>query len=317
MKQRILVSVDTEAPIGSNAVDNMIYCKTKDGEYGIKYLFDLFEEFGIKALFFVDIPEIVDHGSYSIQKVMEDIENAGHDIGVHVHPDHMLDSNRRYLWEYTRDEQFEIISRCTDFYEMILGRKPKSFRAGRYGANNDTLDILAQLGYKYDMSLFYSSKYCKIAPYFTCNRVKEYKESGLLEFPVTTFKSFTSPFYSRNDQIAPGFYPFEFKKDLKEIIKSQEIDVISLIFHSFEFIDWRKNPDKPSFNERKLFRVRKNLEFIKQNGTKYISENELQEILWNYSEDLGKLDLSKGAFPVFFFARRAIRVIHDKYILNV
>ena len=110
MVQKVLVSVDTEGPAGELPVERMIYGQARDGkEYGISFLMDLFDKNNIKALFFVDIPEIVDHGEEKIAKVMHDIVDRGHDVGVHVHPDHMADINRRYLWEYTADEQYEII----------------------------------------------------------------------------------------------------------------------------------------------------------------------------------------------------------------
>lgn len=317
MKQKILVSVDTEAPVGKNAVDTMIYCKTDSGEYGIKYLFDLFDEYGIKALFFVDIAEIVDHGEDNIRKVIRDIDLAGHDVGVHVHPDHMLDSRRRYLWQYSKEEQYNIISKCTDFYINVLGRRPYSFRAGRYGANNDTLDVLVELGYKYDMSGFYRSRYCKFEPHFTCNRMKRYKDSDLIEVPITTYKSFYLPFYERNDQIAPELGALEFRKVLDGIVNSGKADVISLLFHSFQFVDWRNNPDHPVFNKKKLKLVRKNMDYIRNYGLDYISEEQLKNVCINEEYDIGDINLSKGILPVAFFIKRAIHVLHDRMVLNV
>lgn len=172
MKQRVLVSVDTEGPAGCLPVEKMIYGQARDGrEYGIMFLMDLFDKNDIRALFFVDIPEIADYGEDKLARVMIDIVKRGHDVGVHVHPDHMADINRRYLWEYSAEEQYEIIARCTDYYEKVLGKRPLSFRAGRYGADNHTLQVLDELGYKYDMSLFYASRYCKIDPPVTWNRV--------------------------------------------------------------------------------------------------------------------------------------------------
>lgn len=168
MKQKVLVSVDTEGPAGCLPVEKMIYGQARDGkEYGITFLMDLFDKNDIRALFFVDIPEMADYGEEKLARVMIDIVERGHDVGVHVHPDHMADINRRYLWEYSAKEQYEIIARCTDFYVKTLKKAPLSFRAGRYGANNDTLDVLEKLGYQFDMSEFYASRYCKIKPEVT------------------------------------------------------------------------------------------------------------------------------------------------------
>ena len=69
MAQKVLVSIDTEGPAGTDPVERMIYGKTADGqEYGIRYLMKLFSDRKITGLFFVDIPETADHGEEKRQK---------------------------------------------------------------------------------------------------------------------------------------------------------------------------------------------------------------------------------------------------------
>jgi len=317
-RQKVLVSVDTEGPAGALPVERMIYSQARDGkEYGIFFLMDMFEKENIKALFFVDIPEIVDHDEDKITKVMLDISSRGHDIGVHVHPDHLADINRRYLWQYTYDEQYEIIARCTDFYNKILKKQPLSFRAGRYGANNDTIEVLKKLGYLYDMSQFYASRYCLIEPPITWNRVVRYGESQLKEVPVTTVKSFATPFYSRNDQIDSGRIPSEFRRFMKEIEKTGSVDVVSMFFHSFQFIDWRLNPDAPRFSKKKYNAVIKNMEYLKQQNVDFITEKDLMNITENQDDKLGPVDCSKGLIPYYYFVIRAVGVLRDRMVRNV
>lgn len=318
MSQNILVSIDTEGPAGSNPVDRMIYGRLKDGrEYGINYLMKLFDERNIRGLFFVDIPEIVDHGAEKIERVMKDIDTAGHDIGVHVHPDHMADPKRWYLWQYSAEEQYEIIARCTDFYEKVLGRHPVSFRAGRYGANNDTLDVLEKLGYKYDMSEFSASRYCKISPEVSWNRIARCGERELKEVPVTTFKSLSTPIYSRNDQIDAGNMPSEFRRNMKEIIDKGTVDVVSLFFHSFQFLDWRKNPDDPRFASTPWKKVHKNLDTLQGMDINFIKESDLDGIDINEKDPIGELDCSRFISSYYYFFLRAVRTIKQRIVLNV
>lgn len=318
MRQKVLVSVDTEGPAGELPVEKMIYGQARDGkEYGINFLMDLFDEHGIRALFFVDIPEIKDHGEEKIAKVMLDVVNRGHDVGVHVHPDHMADINRRYLWEYTVDEQYEIIARCTEFYEKTLKKAPISFRAGRYGANNDTLDVLEKLGYKYDMSEFYASRYCKITPQVTWNRIVRCGDRKLKEVPVTTVRSFSTRFYSRNDQIDSGRIPGEFRRFMEEIEKTGSVDVVSMFFHSFQFIDWRVNPDAPKFSKRKHTRVIKNLKYLSDQNIEYISEKDLDDLKENTIDRLGAVDTSKGLSAYYYFLIRTAQVLWNKTVRDV
>ena len=318
MNQKVLISVDTEGPAGELPVERMIYGKTEDGkEYGIRFLMDLFERYNIKALFFVDIPEIVDHGEDKIAQIIRDISDRGHDVGVHVHPDHMADIKRRYLWEYTREEQYEIIARCTDFYAKVLHKAPKSFRAGRYGANNDTLEILDLLGYLYDMSEFYASRYCKIDPPVTWNRVVKCGNKQLKEVPVTTIRSFSTPVYTRNDQIDSGRIPSEFRRFMQEIMKTGAVDVVSMFFHSFQFLDWRKNPNSPRFSEKKYNYVIKNMEYLKTLDTEFITENDLSKIEENPEDKLGMVDTSRGIAAWYYFVVRSYGVLKNRMILNV
>lgn len=318
MAQKVLVSIDTEGPAGLDPVERMIYGKTVDGqEYGIRYLMDLFSERSIKGLFFVDIPEIVDHGEANIERVLKDIDENGHDVGVHVHPDHMADINRRYLWQYSKEEQYEIIARCTDFYEKVLKKQPLSFRAGRYGADNNTLEVLDELGYKYDMSEFYASRYCKITPPVTWNRIVICGKNGLKEVPVTTFKSLTTPFYSRNDQIDSGNMPSEFRRNIKAIISLGQVDVVSMFFHSFQFLDWRKHPDSPLFSNRRWKKSIMNLDYLLSKDVVFISEKDLDSINLNEKNSIGTLDRSKGILPYYYFGIRAVETIWQRMTLNV
>ncbi len=318
IKQKVLISVDTEGPAGQLPVERMIYGKIRNGkEYGINFLMDYFDREGVRALFFVDIPEMNDHGEEKISKVMLDIASRGHDVGVHVHPDHMADPQRWYLWQYSYDEQYEILSRCTEFYEKTLKKAPLSFRAGRYGANNDTLEVLKKLGYQYDMSQFYASRYCLIQPPITWNRVVRNGDSQLKEVPVTTVKSFSTSFYERNDQIDSGRIPGEFRRFMKEILRTGSVDVVSMFFHSFQFINWRMDPDNPRFSKKKYNYVISNMKYLKEQGVEFITENDLAGIAEHPDDKLGPVDVSKGLVAYWYFFVRAASVLRDRMVRNV
>lgn len=315
MAQKVLISVDTEGPAGKNPVDTLIFGKTGDGkEYGIRYLMRIFDKYKVKGLFFVDLAEAWDCGTDKIAHVLKVISDSGHDTGVHLHPDHMMDRHRRYLWEYSYGEQYEMISKCTDLYEKILGKHPLSFRAGRYGANNDTIKILEQMGYKYDMSYFAQNKYCKI---ISNKHNKIFEIDGIKEVPVTSFRSVHTPLYSRNDKIDCGQRNGEFKKVLRKICENDSVDVISFFVHSFSLLNWRCSPDNPGFSKVKRNRLINSLEIIKKNKQiRFISESDLQNINIGLKAD-SVLDVSDGITPFFYFAERAFNVVLSRIIRNV
>lgn len=316
--QKILVSIDTEGPDGKYPVEHLIYGQASDGkEYGINYLMDIFDEYHIKALFFVDIAEAWNYGTDKIRKVLLDIEQRGHDVGVHIHPDHMADKNRKYLWQYSYEEQNRIISKCTDFYVETLKRMPKSFRAGRYGANMDTLKIIGDLGYQYDMSEFYANKRCGIKPELTCNKIKKVDECGIIEVPVTTYKSIQIKKYQRFDKIDTSMSPLEFNKIFDLIISTKEVDVVSYFVHSFSLLDWRKDPDNPIYEKASEKKMRCHLKKMLDEGAGcFISENDLDSIN-TFSEQMGFIDASKSSISYFCYGMKMLDALKNKVIRNI
>ena len=314
--QKVLVSIDTEAPIGVNGIDSLVLGQTAHGDYGINYMMDVFDGYGIKGLFFVDIAEAWEYGDKKIASVLKMIDKRGHDIGVHIHPDRMADKEKRYLWQYSKQEQCEMIKKCTEFYSIVLGKKPKSFRAGRYGANNDTIDILNELGYQYDLSMFYGmKKRCRISnEYSTINQVK--KIDKIVEIPVTVYKSFSLLKYARYDKFDESIPYGEFKLVLSAIKNGGNVDIISYFMHSFSFLEWRKTPDTPLLNIANQRRIIKMLDFMNEDPSiKFICEKDLGSIsLENPEEDL---DLSSDIRELPYSIARAYRIIRDKAINNI
>lgn len=274
----VLVTVDVEGHDGNDPVGCLIFGQTDDGFYGIEYIMDVFDEVNAKVLFFVDFAEAWDYGHGKIDQVVQTILKGGHDIGVHIHPDHMADKERLFLWEYTRDEQYDMIKSCTDLYTQLVGRPPKSFRAGKYGANRDTLDILCELGYQYDFSQFYHQKWCGIQPPITVNAPCKYK--SLTEFPVTMHQSIHLGRLVREDKIdIEQMTSSELRYALGQVGLQDFPLVITLFLHSFSVLDWRAHPDHPKLNSKKQKRLLKAAKYVSDHeGLKYISEDDLADI---------------------------------------
>lgn len=313
--QKVLISIDTEGPAGKNPVDSLIFGRAADSkEYGIRYLMKLFDKYHAKGLFFVDIAEAWDYGENEILRVIKSIEELGHDVGVHLHPDHMNDISRRYLWQYSYDEQYEMLARCTDFYEKALGKSPLSFRAGRYGADDNTIRILERLGYKYDMSYFNGNRYCKISSKY---HNKLFKIGKIIEVPVTSFKSFSTPFYERSDKLDSSMRISEFNHTISEMKKCSCVDVASFFVHSFSLLNWRKNPDYPKLDHNARKRFLSHLNLIDQDlDTMFIAESDLSDVVISNTAD-SILDISHGLMPYIFFADRAINVMMARIIRNI
>lgn len=275
----MLVTIDTEGHDGVDPIRRLIWGETADGRYGIERIMDEFDKVGAKVLFFVDFAEAWDYGRDKVETVVRTILKRGHNVGVHIHPDHMADKNRLFLYEYTREEQYDIIRRCTELYTEIIGQPPKSFRAGKYGANYDTLDILCELGYQYDFSEFYHQKWCGIHPELTINAPCRYK--SLIEFPVTMHQSvhLGGPFVREDKLDIEQMTCGELRYALTQIVDAPFDMVTTLFFHSFSLLKWRKQPDAPVKNDKNIRKLQRAIQAVAENPEmKFISEADLGNV---------------------------------------
>ena len=271
----ILLTVDTEGPRGDDPIKYQIWGYVNGVCYGIPKIIELCDKYCVRALFFVDIAEAFDYGYIEIANVIKYIKEKGHDVGVHIHPHHIAGESRQFLYEYTKEEQRRIITDCTKIYEEITGERPISFRAGKYGANRDTLEILQELGYKYDFSEFYLNKWCGIKP--EVSYVLPQKVGKLIEIPVTIFKSFEIPrIYKRYDKLEICESYGEIVNVLRQYLNSNKNGVIVLFLHSFSLLNWIETPNNPRLNKRRLIVFEKVLRYISTN-TEFnrIDENSL------------------------------------------
>lgn len=308
--KNVILTIDTEGPRGSDPVLYQIWGKTgENAYYGIPKIIEICDRYGVKGLFFVDIPEIWDFGYERIRDVILYIRQKGHDVGVHVHPHHMPGETRHFLFDYTREEQREIIEKCTKKYVEITGQYPKSFRAGKYGANRDTLDIIHELGYQYDFSEFYSQKWCGISPEIAYVLPQRYK--SLIEFPVTIFRSFKlGKIYQRYDKLEATNHVREMKYILDLYGDSPNQEVIILFLHSFSLIHFLETPDAPAVNERNQKRFEEIIRYIFESEKfRFITEKDLAESVVPKTDDETNIIRTKGFFRQwFYFLYRAYEI---------
>ena len=119
---------------------------------------------------------------------------------------------------------------------------PIAFRAGNFGANNDTLKALRSLGIRYDSSYHkpYLGKACRIdtALPLACPTELE----GLIEVPPTYFKDF--PGGCRPLQIAAASSA-ELRAVTRQSI-ARDLPTMVVVSHSFELIDLARGKPKLS-----------------------------------------------------------------------
>lgn len=135
--------------------------RADEGDAGIAYEMDILERHGLKAVFFVDPMPALVWGVAAIADVVGPIVERGHDVQMHLHSEWLEfaganspvpGSTGRDIQNFTFDEQCKLLDYARGVLVAAGAATPVAFRAGNYGANDDTLRALATLGLRYDSS---------------------------------------------------------------------------------------------------------------------------------------------------------------------
>lgn len=182
-----------EKSLDSN-FDASISGRVSDGEAGIFYQMDVFDAHGLKAVFFVDPMPALVWGTDAIKRIVHPIMERGHDIQLHIHTEWLeLAGERnplggrtgRNIKDFNLDEQTTLISIGAEFLHRAGAHYPIAFRAGNYGANDNTLKALNANGIRYDTShcpALVNSGDCAIS--LGANDLDPVNLYGVLEVPV-------------------------------------------------------------------------------------------------------------------------------------
>lgn len=215
--------------------------KTPDGAAGIFYQMDVLERHGLKAVFFVDPMAALVWGVEAVADVVGPIVARGHDVQLHIHCEWLaFAGTANPVSGYTgRDiKSFALEEQCRllDFARSILiaagAPAPVAFRAGNYGANDDTLRALASIGMQFDSSHCpgIATSNCDISlgrddrdPVFHC---------GVLEVPVGCI---AGPGGNLRHFQLTAISDFEILAALRHA-SSQGQPTTTLVSHSFELL---------------------------------------------------------------------------------
>ncbi|NCP14764.1 MAG: polysaccharide deacetylase family protein [Sphingomonadales bacterium] len=169
---RVFITIDTEyssglytGPGAADRADNFarsIACITPQGPAGIAHKLDLLNRYGQKAVFFVDPMPALVWGVAAIEDIVGPILAAGQDVQLHCHTEWLAlagsanplasKATGTNLADFPFEEQCAILEFARAALMAAGAPAPIAFRAGNYGANDDTLRALASMGIAYDTS---------------------------------------------------------------------------------------------------------------------------------------------------------------------
>ncbi|MBS1688541.1 MAG: hypothetical protein JSS96_07445 [Bacteroidetes bacterium] len=196
-----LVTIDTECDKGAKW--HIQYPLSFNNIYeGVpRVLSPLFNEYNIRPTYLLS-PEIL----YDDQSMQVFLKEKNVELGTHLHaefiaPEMIEKPTSTFLTqvELKKEIEAEKLKNLTDLFKEKTGKKPLSFRAGRYGMSKFTLEILESLGYIVDSSIMPYRKYrfsndryvdywnAYLQPYYPSkeNALKNGKMS-IMEVPLTS-----------------------------------------------------------------------------------------------------------------------------------
>lgn len=166
----VLITIDTEysedfyargvARDCSQNFDLAIACRGQGQEAGIHYQMDVMERHGIRGVFFVDPMPALVWGQDAVERIVQPILERGHEVQLHLHTEWLRfakdnplgDRTGRNMRDFTLAEQRVLIAYAADRLVVAGAPFPKAFRAGNYGADENTLQALGDCGIAFDSS---------------------------------------------------------------------------------------------------------------------------------------------------------------------
>ncbi len=184
----IIPTIDVEAIRSLTRLgdfDKLILGNIGNEYFGVPRILEVFSEYNITGSFFVDFAEI-GHTDNQFIELNNLILSQDSDIQLHIHPQFCADKSRPLLRQYSLEEQTSIFKCAIDNMKLTTDSYPKAFRAGGYGADNNTLLVMKQYGINLDSSFFPNHINCGISGR-SVNSITH--DGGITEFPVTVFEN--------------------------------------------------------------------------------------------------------------------------------
>ena len=187
------VTVDVEqikedlSPIGTYYGNEFV------GTFG---LLNLFRKLNIQAIFFLDVGESLNSVSPTeFSNTVKKIKESNNEIGLHIHPARVnfhnsesvaFHSETGFITDYTHIEKRKLLESKKIALERELGYPCTTFRSGSYAIDEGTIDLLKEIGFNKDFSVFWG-----YSPLMSGNEnfgnLGNIPTSGISIVPVTSF----------------------------------------------------------------------------------------------------------------------------------
>ena len=196
--RRLVVTIDTEVDCDRRwrVSDPPAFRSVVEGIPRV--LTPLFDAYGVAPTYLLSGEVMEEPACVDVLRSLD-----GAELGTHLHAE-FVDPQRRLFRDtmggavhdalqrqYPRDIEAAKLECLTRLFEQAFGRRPSAFRAGRYGMSDDTLGLLADLGYRVDSSVTpgirwdYPEGVVDYQSWRSGPRWIDTSQGGILELPIT------------------------------------------------------------------------------------------------------------------------------------
>lgn len=164
-------------------------------------------------------------------KVIEHFKtnHANHvEFATHLHPwvnppnddnEDQVSNVNSYPGNLDKNKEFEKLKVLTEKITDVCGKPPVTYLAGRYGIGENTLNSLAKLGYKIDVSISPFSDFShQEGPDFSAFNNQTFNKDGIHHWPHTTAVVSLFPFVERWFNKHPEQFENQQKKTLNRLL---------------------------------------------------------------------------------------------------
>jgi hypothetical protein len=227
----------------------------------------MLRDHGLRGVCFVETLFAARFGIDPLAEIVGLIRAAGQDVQLHLHPEWVdeidpppvaaSDGKRQFLWQFSRDEQVELLRAGRALLEHAGAPPPTAFRAGNFALAQSSWQPLAQTGLRFDSS--YNGARIEpasgLSPDFL--PTQPFVVDGVHEYPVSIYSDGLGRL--RHAQISGSSYG-----ELEALLwhaAEAGWHTVNIVSHSFELLTSNKaRPDSVAVK-----RYRRLCEFLDRN----------------------------------------------------
>jgi hypothetical protein len=240
----------------ANPLDDRVWCRTRDGEYGIRRLVAILDEHGLRGNFLIDFGSCLREGERRLREIVDYLLGTGHEVHAHLHTNKVAQ-----LWGVEYDDSFLLegtdyhqLRRLLDFtvraYERCVGRPPRVFRSGSYKMGAELVLAVGAVGIE-----ALSNVRANVAdPLLKGDPVPALEpftwENGVIEIPV----DLSSP-------EAGTLETFLINRD-RAVARKTHHRTCTLVMHSWSLL--RRHPGEPEPDPERIERLHQICDLVKQ-----------------------------------------------------